>query len=42
MVHPSIDTLYAFYAGFINIGGDPGVLEATSFIPTLFVPPLLS
>ncbi len=35
------DLLYAFYAGFINFGGDPGVLGATFFIPTLFVPPLL-
>ncbi len=35
------DLLYAFYAGFLNFGGDPGVLGATFFIPTLFVPPLL-
>ncbi len=35
------DLLYAFYVGFINLGGDPGVLGATFFIPTLLVPPLL-
>ena len=35
------DLLYAFYAGFISFGGDPGVLGAAFFIPTLVVPPLL-
>jgi len=35
------DFLYAFYAGSISFGGDPGVLGAAFFIPTLVVPPLL-
>jgi hypothetical protein len=35
------DLLYAFYAGFISFGDDPGVLGAAFFIPTLLVPPLL-
>ena len=35
------DLLYAFYAGFVSFGGDPGVLGATFFIPTVVVPLLL-
>ena len=35
------DLLYAFYTGFTSFGGDPGVLGAAFFIPTLVVPLLL-
>jgi hypothetical protein len=35
------DLLYAFYTGFLSFGGDPGVLGAAFFIPTLGVPLLL-
>jgi hypothetical protein len=35
------DLLYAFYTGFLSFGGDPGVLGAAFFIPTLGAPLLL-